>query len=479
MLQLKSARIRSFILDTFYVFVGLFIFQVLRENLPRQVSHAYLLLSTAFLFYYGIEHSTRQLYISFLFLGCLFILNNLYHDKDYFYYIYTVIIISLALLSYFYTKVSRFEHHKLNKFFVVLKEDYGWAIQKKNKVDEKIAFYNINVDIMSNIYNVSRGIIKSVNSKDLLDLSIEFLEKSFYDHGYFIFDYYTKDNRFTVIQHKFGIPDEFLFKFGIYLKTRLASNFFVENKTILVDKISLIKHGFYEFVDGNLKSLLFIPLITQDNYYKIAVVLFENIKPLKYINLEYFDILSKQMNLGFSKVRIYEEIQEQSIRDSLTNLYRRSFLEEKLEYEIKRSEREHSSIGILMIDVDYFKCYNDKYGHLVGDKVLVKVANCIKSAVYNTDIVARYGGEEFLVLMPMVDREKAIAKAEKIRMEIQNTHFFDNVNDNITISVGVSCYPSDGVDKNILIKKADKALYYAKNNGRNMVVDYLEVARVI
>ena len=332
---------------------------------------------------------------------------------------------------------------------------------------------------MFNIYNVSRKMITLVDSNELFELSIEFLERSFPDSEFFIFKYDGSNNRFSVLYNKKSILEEVLFHFGVNIKRKWKENFIANNKVMLLDREKDTDHTYYEFLPNHVRFLLFIPLLKEDKNIQVAVVMFKNNNYVPFINLEYLDIFYKQMNLGLVKINMYEQIQEKSIRDSLTNLYRRTFLEERFDYEIKRCIRENTSMAILMIDIDFFKSYNDKYGHLLGDKVLALVADILTKSLYDTDVIARYGGEEFIVLMPRVNREESIAKAERVRQEIENTQFFDDIEQRVTISIGVSCFPEDGITKDVLIEKADNALYYAKNNGRNVVVDYLEVQKVL
>lgn len=152
--------------------------------------------------------------------------------------------------------------------------------------------------------------------------------------------------------------------------------------------------------------------------------------------------------------------------DPLTGIYNRRKFSENLDSEIQRSKRYHQPLSLIMCDVDHFKSVNDTYGHQAGDEVLIGIADVFKACLRNTDVYARWGGEEFIVLLAQTALEDAKLVAEKLRQQIANIHIKDNVQ--VTASFGVSCFDEDE-DVSPLVKRADDALYEAKNNGRNRV----------
>ena len=127
-----------------------------------------------------------------------------------------------------------------------------------------------------------------------------------------------------------------------------------------------------------------------------------------------------------------------------------------------------------MMDIDNFKGVNDTYGHLTGDAILREVASCISNMVRKIDTPARYGGEEFVVILPETGKEDALIIAERLRKAIERIVVTtkDNVKISPTVSMGIAEHPVDGVDAKVLIDAADKALYYSKNNGKNVVSIY-------
>lgn len=160
-------------------------------------------------------------------------------------------------------------------------------------------------------------------------------------------------------------------------------------------------------------------------------------------------------------------LQEQSIRDGLTNLYNHRFIMELLDQEIGKSVNDMTGLSLMMLDIDYFKRVNDNFGHQIGDRVLNTVSGLIQSNVRKFDYVGRYGGEEFLILLPRTGIDAAYEIAENIRKSIQD---FDFTQDhlNITISIGLTEYHL-GDDTKVFIKRADTLLYKAKENGRNRI----------
>lgn len=153
--------------------------------------------------------------------------------------------------------------------------------------------------------------------------------------------------------------------------------------------------------------------------------------------------------------------------DPLTRLYNRRKFEELLNHELERSRRYPSEFALILFDVDHFKRVNDEYGHDVGDGVLKFLAEIVRSQLRKSDIVARWGGEEFLVLVPEADADTAVAIAEKLRCAVESGQFPRQLH--ITISLGVSLARRND-SANSLVKRADQALYRAKQTGRNRVI---------
>ncbi len=174
-----------------------------------------------------------------------------------------------------------------------------------------------------------------------------------------------------------------------------------------------------------------------------------------------------------------QSLKEISIRDALTGLFNRGYLDARMEEEMARLERVRAPLSVAMVDIDHFKRVNDTRGHLCGDEVLRSVATAVVSSVRRCDVVARFGGEEFCVILPDADSHGARRVAERLRARIESeTMSFAGESFNVTVSVGVAQFGERAQSKADLIALADEALYEAKNSGRNRVVIASEAAPV-
>ncbi len=203
-----------------------------------------------------------------------------------------------------------------------------------------------------------------------------------------------------------------------------------------------------------------------------------------------YDYITKPFNLdglemsvkrAFEYKQLLQDAKEKNIykklatEDGLTKLYNYSHFMELLESEINKANRYNYSVSLMMIDIDYFKKYNDTMGHIAGNRVLMKLGEIFKSFVRRADVTARYGGEEFAIFLPHTDKKHAQKLCERLRMLIEETHFDGEENmpqSRLTISAGVAQYPDDAATCEELIKKADEALYLAKEMGKNLVQPY-------
>jgi diguanylate cyclase (GGDEF)-like protein/PAS domain S-box-containing protein len=166
--------------------------------------------------------------------------------------------------------------------------------------------------------------------------------------------------------------------------------------------------------------------------------------------------------------RLQEALREQAIRDPLTTLFNRRYLDETLEREISRAIREGYPVAVLMIDIDHFKRLNDTYGHLAGDEVLKALAALLRASARHEDVICRFGGEEFAIVLPRMPLDVAFARAEGWRTEFAGTGIrFGEFELRATLSAGIAAFPDHGRARDALIDAADHALYRAKELGRN------------
>ena len=182
--------------------------------------------------------------------------------------------------------------------------------------------------------------------------------------------------------------------------------------------------------------------------------------------------LAEQLASAFANLKLRDSLRQQSIRDALTGLFNRRFLEESLQRELSRVQRSGKPLAAIMIDVDHFKRFNDTFGHDAGDLVLREVGALLRRQVRGSDIACRYGGEEFLILLPEAPLAQARERAERLRQAVHELQPVQNGRalGTITISLGVALFPDHGDTPESLVQAADAALYQAKKAGRDRVV---------
>jgi diguanylate cyclase (GGDEF)-like protein/PAS domain S-box-containing protein len=188
-------------------------------------------------------------------------------------------------------------------------------------------------------------------------------------------------------------------------------------------------------------------------------------------SLEFAHTVAEHLALSFSNLRLRETLHSQSIRDTLTGLFNRRFLEESLEKELHRALRQHTTISLIMLDIDHFKHFNDAYGHEAGDQILREIGLQLQRYTRTEDIACRMGGEEFILILPGAPLEIARQRAEYIREAIKEIklEYHHEPLGAVSISLGVAVFPEHGANSEQLLQAVDKALYQAKHNGRDRV----------
>ncbi len=187
-------------------------------------------------------------------------------------------------------------------------------------------------------------------------------------------------------------------------------------------------------------------------------------------------ILADNIGLGIANLKLREAMRNLSIRDPLTGLFNRRYMEEALTQELHRTQRNAAQLAIIMIDIDHFKQFNDNFGHDGGDAILRALGAFLKKHVRGSDIACRYGGEEFILILSPSTTEGARQRAEKIRDDARRMSV-SNANldlDAITLSLGVAIFPDHGSEAATMLKAADIALYQAKRAGRDRVVMFVQ-----
>lgn len=215
------------------------------------------------------------------------------------------------------------------------------------------------------------------------------------------------------------------------------------------------------------------PLFDDDQNLSGRLVIFRDVTDRKEVEKDLRHAMDRMQTQLIEIGLLQSQLREQAIRDALTNLFNRRYLEETLERELARAAREIYPLCIVMMDIDHFKNVNDTYGHEAGDLVLKTLADTVTGLSRQGDFVCRYGGEEFVLVMPNINIEVARDRVNSLHRSISSLYVpFGRFNINITVSMGLSAYPLHGETKGDLLRAADRALYTAKNMGRNRVAVY-------
>jgi len=221
----------------------------------------------------------------------------------------------------------------------------------------------------------------------------------------------------------------------------------------------------------DVRALIAAPLISESKI--LGVLRLDSLVPEVFgpDDLRILDIFADLLAVALDNALLYNRMEELAKRDGLTNLFLPRYFHAQLEAIMDvRFLAETKTISLLMLDIDYFKGYNDRHGHIAGDIVLKKIAHTLNLFLKGSDFAVRYGGEEFLLILVGADRNAAVERAESIRKEVAGqVIFLRRQETRVTVSIGIATYPDDGKTKEELLLKADAWLYYAKEKGRNRV----------
>lgn len=226
--------------------------------------------------------------------------------------------------------------------------------------------------------------------------------------------------------------------------------------------------------ETELKPCLCLPMIAKGESIGMLHLSFNHQEIIAQTVQDLAENVAQNLAMSFANLQLLQKLRYQSLHDPLTNLYNRRYLLESFKQELERAERQKQSIGVMILDIDYFKRFNDIYGHSAGDLVLSQIGAYLLSAIRQYDVACRYGGEELVIILPDTSMENIIMCAERIRAGVNKLKLEHEGQqlDSISVSIGVACFPDDGIDVEKLIKAADKALYDAKEAGRNCVKRY-------
>ncbi|MFH0732534.1 MAG: sensor domain-containing diguanylate cyclase [Candidatus Omnitrophota bacterium] len=343
----------------------------------------------------------------------------------------------------------------------LLEEKFKESELPANQISERKFYLDNKVSEISNLYHTAKKLGSCATSDDLLTALRDILAESFkFSRCEFITLYDSEKE--TKIDKIFQIGSEKVEQVeGSGYEDRLLK-FMLRKKQLLVIDSKVGKIDAEEFIfPEHLNTFIAAPIISAE---KINAILAAEDIDLEQV--DHFVVATNQLSMALERVRLYELVQEMAITDDLTKVFVRRHLMQRLNEELTRAELFNARVSLLMIDIDDFKEYNDRYGHLKGDLLLERIALMLKNGIREIDIIGRYGGEEFCIVLPDTDLNGAELVANRLRKTIETL--------DTTISIGLSTYPDDAKAGFNLIEKADKMLYRAKSAGKNRVCRHEE-----
>ena len=369
---------------------------------------------------------------------------------------------------YFVSKNSNLS----NEFEITKKE------VQKLKSDRDI-FKEINnlFDEELNESEISSQINKILNSdldyKQTINAVIELIESSVDYHfcGLLILD--TAQEAELMVSIKYPAAEYDLAAF----KSRVIDAYYkLSGYNVILERVSLnrtdgpaILTSEKEKENNILSSFYALPLNIKDRNLGLLAISHSRENAFCPEEKRIISLIADSSSGAIDNAALHKKIKDLSVTDGLTGLYCYRFFQEELNQELMRAQRYQEPLALVIMDIDGFKNVNDSYGHLAGDNILKGIAKILKGICREVDIVCRYGGEEFVIVLPETDKEGAFYLAERVRKTIKNYEFTssDDRPIKLTVSCGVASYPDSAKKKEELIKKADDALYRAKNEGKN------------
>lgn len=225
----------------------------------------------------------------------------------------------------------------------------------------------------------------------------------------------------------------------------------------------------YVFTKGrNVKSLLCVPLFRKKGNFGLVLLEQDREDAFSNEHLKFMLSISNQMSIALENVSLYEKMQRMATIDALTNIHNRLYFNQRIAKELANGDQENYPISVCIFDIDYFKKFNDTYGHIFGDLVLKTIAKLAKDNIREQDVVARFGGEEFVIIMPNTTIDQSYQMIEDLRKRISDYQVKDGaISASVTASFGIACYPEHGTNEAQILRNADEAMYISKECGRN------------
>ncbi len=361
--------------------------------------------------------------------------------------------------------------NEFNTMAKSLKEKSTETREYVNKLERSNYLLDQNILRLYTLYNVSKTLATTVEAEKLLEHIVTEVQQSLKIHRITVM-LVDKEHDIITIAAGVGLSSEaraatFRLQDGLYGWAAMTGE-----SSIVTDPSGDPKFVPTEGLDDDASSIIVAPFKSRGKVIGILTAYKLREEPFDRQSFEMLTTIATQLALTIDNARLFEETINLAITDGMTSLYNYRHFKECIADEFTRSKRYKRALSLIMVDVDHFKKFNDTYGHQTGDDVLRGVAKILKQSVRSSDIVARYGGEEFVILLPETGKSDAFILAERVRNGIESADLSVDTSssfDGVTVSLGVSAIEEGTEDFKELIKKADSALYQAKENGRNRV----------
>ncbi len=346
-------------------------------------------------------------------------------------------------------------------------------IEKQFKLDkklDKLQQQNLELEkqkiLMNKIYSQTKIINSTLDFNEMLELSKNILAEIVRLPN-FVLCVKDKENSSFVSYISYNITEE-MEDYIKYLEEekigKLLNEISIYSRIEIKNDINFITR----YGRSELSAVNIFPLVIKNEQIGLVLSFEQYRKQFSENLLEHTKIAVPQIAMGLKKALLYRKVEELSQKDGLTKLFLHRVFQKKLEDEFNRAKRYREKLSLIMLDIDHFKNFNDTYGHLIGDRVLVMVAESILTHIKSPTLAARYGGEEFAIICPNFTKNEAFKLAESIRQFIEgNKLIVEKQQVSVTISCGVAQFSQHMKSKEILISYADAALYQAKKEGRN------------
>lgn len=344
------------------------------------------------------------------------------------------------------------------------------------KLEEISTYFESKFQEYRILQEISQVIARILDLRELLATTLELVSTVLSADRGFILLYDEEHRQLRSLVNRFFDPQEP----GQATPQDLSFSHTVAAKCLEKREITLIEdalrdqrfEGSMSIMASTIRSVACIPLIAPSGDVQ-GVMYLDNLRRPGCFHdhqLEFMETLASQVSIALENARLYTE----AVTDDLTGLYNRKLLEARIREELRRTRRHQRPCSLLMVDIDHFKRVNDTYGHLEGDRVLVRISGELRDAARFSDVVARYGGEEFIMLLPDTGPEGAATMADRVRESIANTSVeIEGGSISVTASIGVATYNgAKEITSKTLISAADQALYQAKETGRDRVCIY-------